>query len=295
MGIPFQFGTDRGWAHDEGHPGGTFHTFDALDLGFLGARKVHVFVPRTGPPATGYPVVYVHDGDTAFWPDGFARRTWDVAGVLSALRAPPRMVVALHPLDRDWEYTHDDWAPGRPYGGLPEYAAWLAERVKPWVDRHYPTDRRAVATAVLGSSHGGLASFWAATRHPASFGHAACLSPSFFTGMDDLRTARSGPAALLHSPLVADVSTVLRDPGLRPNLWIDWGTRRDGGDHNRIVEHLAAVRGREMSVVLRDAFGYVEGVDLHTVEHLGAGHDEDAWRVRFGWWILRAAPKGGSP
>ena len=295
MSVSFHWGEDRGWLHDEGHAGGVFRTFDALDLGFLGPRKVHLFVPRADPPAAGFPVIYVHDGDTVFWPGGFAGKTWDLAGALSEPGVTPRIVVALHPKDRGFEYTHTPWAPGMPSGGLADYAWWLAFRVKPWVDAHLPTDPRAASTAVLGASHGGLASFWAATRHPDVFGHGACFSSSFFSGLDDLRTGRSVPQHLSAAPLVSEVAELLRDPTRRPHLWMDWGTRRDGGDHNRIVEHLAALRGREMSTLLQKAFGYVEGVDLFTVEHDGAGHDENAWAERVRWWLARAAPRGGTP
>ena len=271
----------RGWAHDEGHAAGTFETYDALDLGYLGPRKVHVFLPRHR--AARCPVVYMHDGDTAFWPGGVARGTWDVAGTLSALqgRVEPLIVVAVHPLRRDFEYTHIDWRGGRePWGDLPRYARWLAERVKPWIDAQYPTDPGRAS--VVGSSHGGLASFWTATRHPGAFGAAGCLSPSFFSGLDDLGTGDSREVTLASSSLVADVAPLLRDPARRPRLWICWGTRRDGGAHNAIVEALAARRGREMVDLLRDGFGYQEGRELWVREDRGAGHDEPAWRRRFG-------------
>lgn len=282
-------GGQSGWAHDEGHRAGAFHTYDRFDLGYLGPRKVHVFVPREyeRPLAS----VYLNDGNTGFWPGGVANATWDVAGTLSALhgRVEPMIVVALHPVQRDREYTHVDWRNGRePWGDLPQYATWLAERVKPWIDANYPTDPDRATVA--GSSHGGLASFWAATRHPRAFRAAGCLSPSFFSGLDDLGTGRVGPVALVDAPLVADVLATLRDPALRPRLWICWGTRRDGGHHNAIVEALAARRGREMADLLRADFGYRDGRDLWVTEDEGAGHDEHAWRRRFGAFALALFP-----
>lgn len=295
MATPFQVGAVRGWAHDEGHPAGTFRTFDALDLRwpdgspYTRARKVHVFVPRAPRPPGGFPVTVVHDGDTAFWPGGVANATWDLAGVSSRTPAPPRVLVALHPVDRDREYTHAPWLRGAPWGGLPTYARWLAEVVVPWVRSWLPLDPRPAATSVLGSSHGGLASFWAATRHPDVFGEAVCMSTSLFTGLDSLRSdARGGPLA--DAPLVRDVAPLLSDPGRRPRLWLDWGLRRDGGEHNSVVERLATERGRELAAWLVDRCGYVEGVDLTTVEHAAAGHDETAWSERFGWWLARTAP-----
>jgi pimeloyl-ACP methyl ester carboxylesterase len=278
--TPFHRGGQQGWAHDEGHRAGVFHTYDRFDLGFLGPRRIHVFHPRQeGRFAT----LFVHDGDTAFWPGGPAHATWDIAGTLSARhgQVEPLVVVALHPVERDLEYTHVDWSGGRfPHGQLPRYAAWLAQRVKPWVDAHYPTDPER--SAVVGSSHGGLASFWAATRHPEAFRWAGCLSPSFFSGLDPLVAGQPTSRALVEAPLVSEVEELLEDPGRRPKLWICWGTRRDGGPHNAVVEALATARGREMVALLQRRFGYVDGLDLWWKEDEGAGHDEHAWRRRFG-------------
>ena len=278
----------RGWRHDEGHSAGVFETFDRLELGGAPPRKVHVLVPRRidRPLRT----LLLHDGDTAFWRGGVAHATWDVAGTLSALgdAVEPALVVAVHPLRRDHEYTHTSWGPGRAHGGLPTYAAWLAEALVPWVDATWPTARGA--GAVVGSSHGGLASFWAATRHPHVFRSAGCLSPSFFTGLDDLDANALGDRSLAGSELVAPVAGLLADGGSRPRIWICWGTARDGGQHNEVVERLAAIRGREMAALLRDRFGYVDGLDLWEVEDEGAGHDEHAWRRRFGWMVRALFP-----
>jgi pimeloyl-ACP methyl ester carboxylesterase len=276
--IPIVRGGQRGWAHDEGHTAGSFETFDALDLGDGPPRKVHVLVPRGQGPWT---LLVQHDGHTTFWPPG---STWDVAATLSALPVGPVLVVAVHPIDRNAEYTHADWASGtRTWGGLPAYARWIAERLVPWVRATWPTSDRATA---VGSSHGGLAAFWCATRHPDVFGAAGCLSPSFFSGLDDLSTGALGDVALRDSPLVAPVIPVLADPALRPRLWLCWGLRRDGGEHNAIVEALATTRGEEMADLLVD-LGYREGVDLWAVEERDAGHDESAWRRRFGWMATR--------
>lgn len=298
MSRPFPIGEHFAWRHDEGHRAGVFHTFDALDTGDprqLRPRKVHVLVPRGAPPPGGFPLLVVHDGDTAFWPGGVVGATWDLASVLSRSAAPPRIVVAVHPVARDREYTHVDWLPGLPWGGLPGYAAWLAETLVPWVRRHWPVDARPAATGVLGSSHGGLAAFWAATRHPDVFGEAVCLSSSFFSGLDDLRTGVVSSVPLSASALVRDAAPVLADPARRPRLWLDWGLRRDGGDHNAVVEHLATVRGREMAALLALRFGYVEGVDLRAVEHRDGGHDEASWALRVGWWLDRGALRPEGP
>jgi hypothetical protein len=281
--FPIEREGQAGWAHDEGHPAGYFHTWDALDLGAaFGPRRVHVFLPRDLDPNRRYPTIYVHDGDTAFFPGGVAGKSWDIAGTLSKRPVPPCIVVAIHPVDRNAEYTHVDWHHGTaPYGRVAEHTADLADRFKAFIDRNYPTDPSPQATAIVGSSHGGLAAFYAATRRPDAFGFAGCLSPSFFSGLDSLRHG-VGRASLASAPLVTEVASVLADPARRPRVWIDWGERRDGGEHNSVVEALAAHRGAEMASLLSMSFDYVEGRDLFVHSDPIGGHDEDAWAWRFG-------------
>jgi len=288
-----RIGDQEAWAHDEGHAAGTFLTFDALRLREQDPpRKVHILLPR-GYAEGGHPAVVLLDGDTSFWPGGVGGKTWDVAGTLSRLRGKVQdlVVVAVCPLERDREYTHVDWSGGLyPWGGLAEHAAWLTETLLPFLQAHLPVDPARVAIA--GSSHGGLAAFWAATRHPEALRMAGCLSPSFFSGVDPWLKPPAR-TSLADAPIVSEVSALLGDPERRPKLWVDWGMKRDGGPHNAVVEAAAARRSAEMIDLLVHRFGYQEqvfdagsrpgdGVDLFThVDRIG-GHDEDAWRYRFG-------------
>lgn len=299
---PILLGGQRAHVHDEGHAVGLFHTFDALDLPPGPPRKVHVYLPRD-VGADRLPVVYLHDGNTAFWPGGEASKTWDVAGTLDRLKGytHPLLVVAVHPLDRSREYTHDDWLHGqRSWGGLPGYADWLAGALKPFIDRVYPTRPEPRYNAVVGSSHGGLAAFWTATGHPGSFGVAGALSPSFWVGLDSLIHDVT-PGDLARSSLMAHARPALADPARRPRLWIDWGLRRDGGFHNAVIEEKAALWGRRMADLLEREHGYraqrLTGrdaprpdADLWVYEDTVGGHDEEAWAWRFGLLLRALAP-----
>jgi hypothetical protein len=297
MSRPLKVGGQQAFVHDEGHPAGTFHTYDALDVsdvsdgagGGFPPRKVHVFLPRR-PSIGPMPVVYMHDGNTAFWPGGVAHSCWDVADAV-ARAGKNVIVVAIHPHDRNAEYTHVDWSGGRrPWGKLPDYATYVSTRLVPFIDAHYPSDPRPAARAVVGSSHGGLASFYIATRHPDVFGFAGCMSPSFFSGIEPPPYG-PGEAPLRDASIVADVfDDVLTDVSRRPKVWMCWGLRRDGGDHNSVVEHLATKRGREMATLLADV-GYdhhavadaeVPRADatLWTRSDRRGGHDETSWGAR---------------
>lgn len=270
------------WIHDEGHGSGYFHTYDDLEAGGAGdaARKVHVFLPRSYPASGArYPVLYMNDGDTAFFPGGAAGKTWDVAARLSTLYAsssvPEIIVVAVHPLDREVEYTHAYWAPGRGCCGLAAYADYLADALKSFVDGHYRTRASASDTCVMGSSHGGLAAFYTAVVRRDRFGHAAAMSSSFWAGIDLV-----GTGSLAESSLLAMTEEGLQDPA-HPRLWIDWGLVRTGGEHNSIIEAMATDRGREMAELLRGSFGYEDGVDLYVYEDPDGEHEESSWGRRF--------------
>lgn len=294
---PFVKGGQSAWFHDDGHGYGFFHTYDALDVSAAQApHKVHVFVPRDYEVSgADYPVVYMHDGNTTFWPGGAANKSWNVAQTLSWLSSAGLVqdviVVAVHPNDREYEYTHVDWAGGtRPYGGLGAHADYLADDVKGWVDTYYRTLPAAETTAIVGSSHGGLAAFYLAGTRPDAFGKAGCLSSSFWVGLDSLGF-NPFPGDLASSVLLDDTGGVLADPSSRPTLWIDWGLRRDGGFHNSVIEALATTRSQQMVDLLEQSYGYTAAssavghdpaVNLYWHEDPIGGHDEDAWAWRFG-------------
>jgi len=281
----FVLGGQVAWYHDEGHHYGYFHTYDRLQV--AGAndapRKVHVFLPVDYEERKQhYPVVYMNDGDTAFFPGGLAHKSWQVAETLSNLLANkaiiPVIVVAVCPLDRDREYTHTFWAPNRHYGGLAGYTAYLTNCVKPFIDANYRTIPDAAATAIVGSSHSGLAAFYIAATQPQAFGKAAALSPSFWIGLD-LQLISS---SLRDSLLLAATHSTLANPAQRPRLWIDWGLERAGGFHNSVIEALATQRGHEMVQLLQSDYGYRLGQDLLQFEDPMGQHNEDAWARRFG-------------
>lgn len=282
----FQLGGQTAWFHDEGYSYGVFHTYDAFKVAGPSdaPRKVHVFVPRDyAQSGRRYPVIYMNDGNTTFWPGGAAGKAWQVAETLSDLREAGSIedviVVAIHPIDREREYTHAFWAPGRACCGLDSYTNYVAQHVKGFMDANYRTKPEADSTMIIGSSHGGLAAFYMATRRPDVFGNAAALSSSFWAGLDFFGVSRGGPLA--SSALVSPVASLLRDSARRPRLWIDWGMRRDGGFHNSVIENMATDRGREMVQILTGA-GYTLGSDLFRHEDAIGGHDEDAWAYRFG-------------
>lgn len=288
--YPAKIAGQDAWIHDEKSPAGYFHTFDTLSVGTgaqLTPRKAHVFLPRSyasGSTAAGggcmrYPVLYMNDGDTAFFA-GSVGKSWDVQGVLSGAYAAKSfgeiIVVAVHPLERDREYTHAPWLAGRSCCEVSAYGTYLASALKSFVDGAYRTLPGPSDTLIAGSSHGGLAAFHVAATHPDTFGKAIAMSSSFWAGLDEIT---------IGGPLATSALMQAAGPGLaskKPRLYLDWGLVRSGGTHNSVIEDRATARGTEMAALLTSSYGYVEGTSLFTVEDPQGEHDELSWKRRLG-------------
>src|ERR1700757_1276942 len=154
-----------------------------LPSGTGAEHRFRVFLPPGYRENTlrRYPVLYMHDGNNLFLKEeAFLGNTWRTDEVLSVLDRMNAchgvIVVGVHPRDRESEYT----APG-----YEDYGRFLAERLKPFIDQKYRTLRDTVNTAVMGSSLGGVVSFYLGWQWPKVFGKVACLS-STFTYRDNL-------------------------------------------------------------------------------------------------------------
>jgi pimeloyl-ACP methyl ester carboxylesterase len=282
----------EGWFHDRGHWGGFFHTYKNFQVGgeWDKPRKVHIFLPRDYEVSQeSYPVMYMNDGDTAFFPGGAYSKTWNLAAILSRLYLGNQirkvLVVAVCPLNRDYEYTH---APvqGRDWGGLPDYSAYLAQSVKGFIDANYRTIPDGEKTLIVGASQGGLAAFYTATQYPDQFRCVAAFSPSFWVGIDSVMDSTlfdfSGSffGSLENSALLFAASETLKNPYKRLKIYLDWGLVREGGFHNSFIEERATARGREMRYILVKDFGYRENEDLFVVEDPLGEHTEESWSSR---------------
>jgi enterochelin esterase-like enzyme len=262
-------------------------TFDEFGKGMGETpRKIHIFLPRDYPTSCArYPVIYMNDGVTAFWPGGPGNKSWEVAQGLAKVYGDgsvgPVIVVAIHALDRNVEYSHTEWSPGEPCCGVEGYADYVGDRVKGFVDAHFRTRSGPEDTAIVGSSRGGLCSFLLATLRPDRFRKAGSLSPSFWLGLDPVFGGNFTGGPLAGSKLLSLASTTLDDPARRPRLWIDWGLVRTGGFHNEVIEAAATERGKEMVALLQKSHGYTEGVDLFWREDPAGEHDEVSWARRF--------------
>jgi pimeloyl-ACP methyl ester carboxylesterase len=298
MAEAFNKGGQDGWYHDPGFWGGFFHTYDRFQVGKPSdpSRTLHVFLPRDYEISpTSYPVLYLNDGHTVFFPGGAYNKTWNLARILSRLYLRQQIgkliVVALCPVDRDFEYTHAPvW--GHDWGGLEDYALYVSQAVKGFIDAQYRTLADAEHTVIGGASHGGLAAFYTAVKHPDRFAGVIAMSPSFWVGLDSgvefSMPNYTGPffGDLKTSALLFEAEQTLRQHRLK-KIYLDWGLMREGGEHNSQIEERATVRGREMHDLLVREFGYRDNVNLFVVEDPIGQHVEESWAGRMEEYVLK--------
>ena len=60
------------------------------------------------------------------------------------------------------------------------YINFIVKQLKPYIDANYQTNPEATNTAIIGSSLGGLISFYGGLKHPKVFGKIGALSASFW-------------------------------------------------------------------------------------------------------------------
>lgn len=192
-----------------------------------------------------YPVLYMHDGNNLFLPqEASFGETWEVPQTLDLMDSlgivREVIVVGVWPVDRMVEYT----APG-----YVNYGRFLVEELKPAVDRRFRTLTDRANCAVMGSSLGGVVSFYLGWEYPQVYGLAACMS-STFGYQDDLR------------------ERVANEPRRDVKLYLDSGTPGDNYEVTKDMYELLCRRG------------YTPGKELLYFSFPEALHNEKFWALR---------------
>jgi len=211
------------------------------------AHRFRVFLPPGYHENTlnRNPVLYMHDGHNLFLKEeAFVGNTWrtdEVLGVLDRMNAIEEViVVGIYPDERMTEYT---------LPGYEDYGRFLVETLKPLVDAKYRTLSGPTDTAVMGSSLGGVVSFYLGWQWPDVFGKVACLS-STFAYRDDL------------------LERVFVEPKRKLQIYLDSGWPADNYEPTRSMRDRLIWKG------------YRPGSELFYLAFPEAKHDENAWAAR---------------
>jgi predicted alpha/beta superfamily hydrolase len=199
-------------------------------------------------PDKKYPVLYMHDGQNIMDPKtAYVGKDWRVDETVMKLIKQKKIkeiiVVGIYNTpDRLDEYSWSDKGQN--------YLKFIVTELKPFIDSTYKTLSDKDNSAIMGSSMGGLISFYAGWHYPDVFSMAGCLSSSFYYNND--RSIK----------LVEDY----KGPKKHVKFYIDHG--EDGN-----------VRGQRMFVALSQK-GYVIGQDIDYYYAPGAEHNEKEWAAR---------------
>jgi predicted alpha/beta superfamily hydrolase len=237
-------------------------------------RHVEIWLPPSYDtvPSERYPVLYMHDGQNLFDPRiANTGVDWGVDEAVLRLvhqgTIPPVIVVGVwNTADRGPEYS--------PWHQAPHYARFLIEELMPRVNAEFRTLTGPEHTAVMGSSMGGLLSFYLVTHHPDVFGACGCMSTHF--PLSEATFGPNGPGVATPTPpdttpyIIRDIAAGMTVPkGVR--YWFDYGTQSLDAAYG--PTH-AAVR----TWLLQQ--GRVEGTDFVVRRYDGATHNEASWRAR---------------
>lgn len=245
----------------EGSERGTFSDVVSLDSKILDrSHQVRAYVPAGywENPLRKFPVFYMQDGKNLFFPEeAFLGREWNVdeaLALLDSMNVVERVViVGVYSGDRMADYTKP---------GYEAYARSVVEEIRPVVNERLRVFDTPRETGVMGSSLGGVVSFYMAWQYPEVFGYAACMS-STFSHKDDL------------------IERVLSEPKSTSRFYLDSGWP---GDNYEVTLALAMALS-ERGYRVREDF-------LHLAFPLEE-HDEKAWGRRLHLPLQLALGKPG--
>ncbi len=226
-----------------------------------------------------YRVIYMSDGENLFDPRiANTGIDWGVdeammRGAEQGLFDPAIVVATWSTAKRRIEYS--------PWHDAPEYARFLIEELMPRVNAEFRTLTGSDSTFVMGSSMGGLLSYYLVKNHPDVFSACGCVSTAFLVSEKRLAQFDGAEQSEFDATpyIIRDIEngdTVPR--GVR--MFFDHGT--EGLDAEYGPQH-AAVRDWLLEQ------GFEDGQDFLVRVYEGANHNEASWRARLGdqlAWLL---------
>ena len=169
-----------------------------FDLTYTPAREmrtIHLYLPD-GYEETEerYPVLYMFDGHNLFYDeDATYGKSWGLKAFLDAW--PKKMIVVGMECSHTGNERLREYSPYNIYTrwmgsiqGIGDATMqWIVNEVKPHIDRRYRTWSHREATAIGGSSMGGMMALFAILRYNHWFSKAACVSPAIGFAMRQFR------------------------------------------------------------------------------------------------------------
>jgi len=159
-------------------------------------RKVRIYLPPEYDSSENhYPVIYMHDAQNLFDDATAYSGEWKVDEILNGLAKSHQLNLIVVGIDNGqdkrltelsaWDHPEYGTAEGQ------QYLAFITDQIKPYIDSNYRTKVDVANTAIMGSSMGGLMSFYAIYSRPDIFSKAGVFSPSFWYSPDVFEFAKA--------------------------------------------------------------------------------------------------------
>ena len=229
-------------------------------------RPLHIWLPDDYDESDErYPVMYFFDGHNLFLnEDATYGKSWGLADFLAGWEK--KMIVVGMECGHEGRERLVEYCPyhlnNSFWGDLPgtgdATVRFMAEELKPMIDSEYRTYGFREATAIGGSSMGGLMSVFAGVRYNSVFSKAACVSSAVSSSMGQLR---------------ADIERSPIDPDSR--FYLSWGTEEAGGkkdDPAQDWKSKTAKNNLELARRIEE-----KGALTRVICQRGGGHCEADW------------------
>ena len=155
------------------------------------SRKIWIYLPENyATTKESYPVIYMEDGQNLFNESTSFSGEWKVDEAMDSLFTMGKrnaIIVGIENGGPERLNEYSAWNNAKYGGGKGElYADFLANTLKPFIDKTYRTLPKAKNTGLIGSSMGGLISFYTGMKYPDKFGKLGIFSPSFWFARNEL-------------------------------------------------------------------------------------------------------------
>ncbi|POY35041.1 esterase [Solitalea longa] len=176
---------------------GKLQKLESFHSKYVSARRVDIWLPENygNDSSKRYAVIYMQDGQNLFMDDtAYQEVEWRVDETASSMMGDHKIKDCIVVGIWNTSKRMREYQPGKPYAllsdtlqkklsaefkGAPlgdQYLEFVTQELKPYIDTHYRTLADAKNTAMIGSSMGGLISFYAVCEYPQIFGSVACMS-----------------------------------------------------------------------------------------------------------------------
>ena len=168
-------------------------------------RRIWLYLPPDyQTTAKKYPVLYMHDAQNLFdSKTAFGGTEWKVDESLNTLHQQGDYGCIVVGIDNGGGERINEYSPwvNAQYGGGQgdEYMDFIIKTLKPHIDSNYRTLPGRLTTGIMGSSMGGLISFYGSVEFQETFSKGGLLSPSFWfarQGEKDLINANGHQAPM---------------------------------------------------------------------------------------------------